>query len=181
MGGDITLTFNANAVGIGLPGFVLSGGLGGGIPYDPATESAGKTFTLAGIGGATFSMSGVPVVGDAFVITDNLDGLGDNRNMLDMSALQTVTNLLGGTASYQDAYGSTVSDVGTRTSRASLNLQSQQALLNQALQERESVSGVNLDEEAANLLIFQTAYQAAAQVIATSNTLFQTLLNSFQR
>ena len=181
VGGDITLTFNANAVGIGRPGFVLSGGLGGSIPYDPATESAGKTFTLAGIGGATFSISGVPVVGDAFVITDNLDGLGDNRNMLDMSALQTVTNLLGGTASYQDAYGSTVSDVGTRTSRASLNLQSQQALLNQALQERESVSGVNLDEEAANLLIFQTAYQAAAQVIATSNTLFQTLLNSFQR
>jgi flagellar hook-associated protein 1 FlgK len=68
--------------------------------------------------------------------------------------------------------------VGTRTHQAELNSEAQTVLLNQAIEARESVSGVNLDEEAADLLRFQQAYQAAAQVITTANSLFQTLIEA---
>ena len=82
----------------------------------------------------------------------------------------------GGTASYDSVYGQLVVDVGTKTHQADVNSQAQLGLLNQAIDAREAKSGVNLDEEAASLVRFQQAYQAAAQVIATSDKLFQTLL-----
>ncbi len=178
---DATLTFDPNAGGAGIPGFVLGGSLSGTLLYDPATESAGKTFTLAGSGGAQFQISGTPVAGDAFVVSNNANGDSDNRNALQLVALQNDKTLLGGSASFQDAYSSLVSDIGTKTRHARVNAESQQGLLRQAQAQREEVSGVNLDEEAANLLKYQQAYQASAQVISAAQTLFETLLSATRR
>ena len=74
-----------------------------------------------------------------------------------------------------------MADVGTQTRRAQISRDSSATLLESAQQQREAISGVNLDEEAANMLRFQQAYQAAAQVIATSTNMFDALLSAVRR
>ena len=86
--------------------------------------------------------------------------------------------MLGGTASIADTYGSLIADVGTKTQQASSNAGMQKNLLAQAEAAKAEVSGVNLDEEAADLVRFQQAYQAAAQVINVANSLFDSLLSA---
>lgn len=180
-GGDITLTFDPDAGGVGIPGFNVTGGLVTTLLYDPATESGGKTFTFPTKGGASFTVTGVPATGDSFTIADNTAAAGDNRNALLLAELQQANTLNGGTTSFQETYSLLVSDIGASTRRTDINYEAQQALLNQAIAAREEVSGVNLDEEAANLLKYQQAYQAAAQVIAVSDTLFNSLLSAVRR
>jgi flagellar hook-associated protein 1 FlgK len=107
--------------------------------------------------------------------------VGDNGNALALASLQRSLTLANGTASFEQAYSALVGEVGTRTRQAEINANAQGKLLEQAQAERESVSGVNLDEEAANLLKFQQAYQAAAQVIATADLMFNTLLDAVRR
>ena len=97
-----------------------------------------------------------------------------------MSNLQTAQTLSDGTASFQDVYGQIVADVGRKTKSAEVNGAAQQGFLNQAIASKDAVSGVNLDEEAANLVRFQQAYQAASQVVMTSRTIFDTLLGAFR-
>lgn len=106
--------------------------------------------------------------------------VGDNTNALALAALKTSRSLVNGTATFQDAIGQTVAKVGTETHAAEVNKTAQQGLLTQATQALESVSGVNLDEEAADLLKYQQAYQAVAQVIAVTGTLFDTLISTFR-
>ena len=115
-----------------------------------------------------------------FTIEQNTGGVGDNTNALALLSLQT-SQTIGGTATLQEGYGALVSQVGTVSRQTSISSQTQQALFDQAVQERENISGVNLDEEAINLVRFQQAYQAAAQVIATSNSLFDTFLGIVSR
>lgn len=174
----VTLTFNPDALGAGIPGFDVAGMGAGAIPYDPATESAGKTVNLGGI---ELALSGSPAAGDALVIDNNVNGTGDNRNALALASLQMEQVLKGGSASYQDSYSSMVADVAVKTRQAQNGASSESVLLAQSIAARDSVSGVNLDEEAANLIQLQQAYQAAAQVIAVANTLFQTLLDATRR
>lgn len=176
--GAITLTFDSAG-----NQFVVTDGAGvvPGTPlaYNPATDSGGVTFTLgAPYDGISFAMSGVPADGDTFTIVENSGGVSDNRNALLLSQIQTTNTLLGGTADLQSTYGQLVAEVGTKTHQADINSKAQNVLLRQAVDARETVSGVNLDEEAANLLKYQQAYQAAAQVITTANGLFETLLNA---
>ncbi|MEQ1635476.1 MAG: flagellar hook-associated protein FlgK [Methylococcales bacterium] len=110
---------------------------------------------------------------------------GDNRNALALANLEntSVAILQNGaatstTATFQDAYGQLVSKVGSLTHAANVSAAAQESLLNNAKTASENVSGVNLDEEAANLMKFQQSYQAAAQVISTSKGLFDTLLGA---
>jgi flagellar hook-associated protein 1 FlgK len=103
---------------------------------------------------------------------------GDNRNALKLSDLENKLSLFGGNVSLKVAYGQIVSDVGTSTRAAGLSSTAQEALLTQAKVSRESVAGVNLDEEAANLIKFQQAYQASAQSIAVVRSLFDTLIGA---
>ena len=107
--------------------------------------------------------------------------VGDNRNALALAALETNRNLLNGTATFQEAYGKAVADVGTLTRAADINSQAQEGLLIQARQAQQAVSGVNLDEEAANLVRFQQAYQASAQLVSVANVIFDTLLDAIRR
>jgi flagellar hook-associated protein 1 len=103
---------------------------------------------------------------------------GDNRNALLLANLENKQSLLGGTATFQDGYGQLVAETGTLTHAAELSSTAQQTLLNQAKGTWESISGVNLDEEAANLIKFQQSYQAAAQLISVTSSLFDTLIGA---
>ena len=152
-----------------------------GLAYDPATGT--EVFpTPGGLDyGYRMQLSGAPVVGDEFSTEFNTGGIGDNRNALALVGLSLNQLMNGGTASITDSYNNMVADVAIGTQQAEHNSQAQQRLLEQAISARESVSGVNLDEEAANLVRFQQAYQAAAQVISTASTLFDTLLNAVRR
>jgi flagellar hook-associated protein 1 FlgK len=112
------------------------------------------------------------------VISNNSAPFDDNRNGLAMSLLQTTKTIENSSTDFQSAYGIIVSDVGTKTHSAEVDLLAQQTLSEQAKAERESYSGVNLDEEAADLLKFQQAYQASARVISIADEMFNTLINA---
>ena len=180
VGADVTMTYSANALGVGQPGFTLTGGVTGTIAYNPINESGGKTVTLANLGGSTLQLAGVPAEGDTLVIANNGSGGGDNRNALRLSGLQSTGLLLNSAASYQDMFASTVSSVGIQTRQATTSAETQSTLQAQAEQSLNSLAGVNLDEEAANLLKFQQAYQATAQMVSTANEMFNTLLSAFR-
>jgi flagellar hook-associated protein 1 FlgK len=106
-------------------------------------------------------------------------GPSDNGNALALAELQR-EKLFGG-ATIQGAYAQVVADVGARTRQAELNATAQRGLLMRAEEAHSSVSGVNLDEEAAKLLHYQQAYQAAAQAIAVAQTLFETVIAAMRR
>ncbi|SCN47573.1 Flagellar hook-associated protein FlgK [methanotrophic endosymbiont of Bathymodiolus azoricus (Menez Gwen)] len=103
---------------------------------------------------------------------------GDNRNALNLAGLANSTGMFNGTASFQESYGQIVAKVGGLTHAANISADAQQSLLNRATEARENLAGVNLDEEAANLIKFQQSYQAAAQAISTASTLFDTLIGA---
>ena len=179
LAGPITLTFNPNALGAGVPGFDVVGGPGGTIAYDPATESAGKTFSFVGVG-LSFTVADIPQTGDTFTLSNNTTAIGDNRNMLHIGDLQFSKNLNGSASTLQEFYGSMVAQVGVINNQANANLSIETSLMQQAVSYKDSVSGVNLDEEAANLLRYQQAYQASAQMVKIADEMFQTLLNSIR-
>lgn len=176
--GDVTLTYDDT-----IPDYVLGGALSGNLStaYDPVTDSYNLGLIDPDYDGITFRLSGVPLHGDSFTISANYDGVGDNGNALKLAAIDGLPILAGGTTTFQNAYGQMVSDVGARTHQASVDLGAQEALVNQAEMALESLSGVNLDEEAANMLRFQQAYQATAQLITVAQSLFDTLLNAVRR
>ena len=157
--------------------FNYAGDVAGSFAYNPATDS-GSTFTVAG---ASFTVTGTPAGGDSFSFSDNADGSGDNANALLLAGLQTAHTMEGGSTSFQGAYSQLVGQLGAQTRSAQVTAEAQTALLTQAQESRDAISGVNLDEEAANLLRFQQAYQAIAQVISAAETTFQTLINALGR
>ncbi|UYO75930.1 flagellar hook-associated protein FlgK [Halomonas qinghailakensis] len=103
-------------------------------------------------------------------------GAGDNRNALALQDLQQKP-IVGGSASVSGAYGVIVSDVGNRTNITQVNLDARQGLTDQLKAVQQSESGVNLDEEAANLIRYQQYYQANARVIDTAGAMMDTILN----
>ena len=150
------------------------------LEYDP--KKGGDVFPLPD--GTDFGfrvhLSGEPKGGDTFRIEFNTDGIGDNRNAVALAKLQNTPTLANNTIDYSQAYAQLVSRVGSKTHELEINAEAQNKLLTQAKERQESISGVNLDEEAANMLRYQNLYQANAQVIATANKLLDTLLNSFR-
>lgn len=151
-------------------------------PYDP-----GQTNTLLsadpgdpGYQGFQFEISGEPAPGDTFTINFNSGGVSDNRNAELLAALGTANTMNGGTQSFAEGYAGLVEDVGVKTRQSQLDLEAAQTLLEQSTNQREAMSGVNLDEEAGKLIQYQAAYNASAQVIAVAQDLFDTLLQSFR-
>ncbi|MCL7419379.1 MAG: flagellar hook-associated protein FlgK [Methylobacter sp.] len=116
--------------------------------------------------------------GNAYVVNGPMPG--DNRNALALAALENKGSMLGGVSTFAGGYGQIVSEVGTLTHAATVSVSAQETLLNQAKGSFESLAGVNLDEEAANLIKFQQSYQAAAQVISMSGSLFDSLLGAIR-
>jgi flagellar hook-associated protein 1 FlgK len=176
----VTLTFNPDALGPGLPGFDVTGGISTTVAYDPAVDSAGRELSL-GLAGVTLNLSGVPAAGDTVTLANATAASGDNRNALALANLRGQTLLEGGNSSYQDVYGALLSGVAIKTSQAQSGLEVESALLQQAEANKAAISGVNLDEEAANLLKFQQQYQAAARIISSADLVFSTLLDAVRR
>ena len=106
---------------------------------------------------------------------------GNNSNMLAMIELRDQSLLKGSTATYGEVYNNLLSDVAVRTQRAQASAETETSLLSSALDRQSSLQGVNLDEEAANLVRYQQAYQAAAQIVAVANEVFDTLLRATSR
>ncbi len=165
-------------------------------------EIDGETVTIDGVS-ITVSPASEETVGDSFLIeptgraasaisvaiTDASDiaaassggSVGDNQNMLSLIDLRDAKTLRGGTQNVYEVHGSVVSQVAidTRSSRA--NAETEQSLLQSVTDRRNGITGVNLDEEAANLVRYQQAYQAAAQIITTANDVFDSLLRATSR
>lgn len=139
----------------------------------PVPYTAGATISF---GNVSFSLSGTPADGDTFTIGRNLNGAGDSRNAVLLAGLQGKGTLDGNTTSYLGAYSQMVSMIGNKTREMEVTSTAAGKLQAQAVQAQQSESGVNLDEEAANLLRYQQAYQAAGKVMQTASDLFQTLL-----
>lgn len=130
--------------------------------------------------GWSVTPSGTPKASDSFSIGINSNGLNDTSNALALAGLANKGVLAGGTQSVIDAYGTLTTTIGTVGSQAATNLTTQTSLYNQAMSAQQSVSGVNLDEEASNMVKYQQAYQASAQVISTAQTIFSSLLSAIQ-
>jgi flagellar hook-associated protein 1 FlgK len=132
----------------------------------------GASYTVAGM---SFTLNGAPADTDTFTIAPNT-GLGDTRNASLMGDLQSTNVLDGGKATFQSAYATLVSTVGNKTREVQANAEAAAAQLTQAQSAANNVSGVNLDEEAANLLKYQQAYQASGKVMQIADTIFNALL-----
>jgi flagellar hook-associated protein 1 FlgK len=126
----------------------------------------------------SFSISGSLNNGDSFTLSKNASGVSDGRNALALGQLQSQNTMSGKTASFQAAYAQLVSDVGNKSRELQVKTDAQAALLKQSTDARDSLSGVNLDEEAANLLRYQQAYQASAKMIEVGSRLFDVLLSA---
>ena len=147
--------------------------------FDDLSSAANRLFKS----GDTLNFNGFEVViggnpdpGDKASFKANSEAVSDNRNALKLSGLQQLKLVDG--ATYQDSFGRLVEQVGTKAQAASISLQANEAIMQSARSVRDGVSGVNLDEEAANLIKFQQQYQAASQVINTARSMFDTLLSS---
>ncbi|HTC44485.1 MAG TPA: flagellar hook-associated protein FlgK [Steroidobacteraceae bacterium] len=128
--------------------------------------------------GWTTSISGTPATGDTFTVSSNAGNVGDNTNLFAMIDGLKANSLNGGTLSLTGAATSLVSQVGAQTQQAQANAQAQQAVNTSATTAVNNLSGVNLDEEAANMVKYQQAYQACAQMIQASTTMFNTLITA---
>ncbi len=123
-------------------------------------------------------ISGTPASGDTFTVTSNAGGTGDNRNALIAANAQNVGVLQNGTTSISGGVSALITGLGSQAQQINTAQTAQAAVNSQALTSVQSTSGVNLDEEAASLLQWQQAYQAAAQALTIGNSLFTTLIDS---
>lgn len=151
------------------------------VDYDPST---GATFTItSSTTGATnnvsFTMTGTPSTGDTFTIGQNTSGTQDGRNALALANLTSGTSFTD-SQTLTNAYSNYVNAIGNTASQLQASSTSQTSLVTQLTSQQQSVQGVNLDEEAANLLQYQQLYQANSKVIQTAASLFQTLIGIFQ-
>ncbi len=142
---------------------------------------AAQAYTNGGnidLNGWQVQISGTPAAGDTFTVSSNSGGTGDNRNALAASNAQSVGVLQNGTTSITSAVSSLITGIGSQAQQINTAQAAQSAVNSQALTQVQSDTGVNLDEEAAALLQWQQAYQAAAQALTIGNSLFTTLIDS---
>jgi flagellar hook-associated protein 1 FlgK len=144
----------------------------------PYTDSLGvaKTFNVA------MTLSGSPDKDDSFNISLTAPGSTDNRNAQALLGLQTKAtvgaNATSPGVSFTDAYGGLVSSVGSKTKQGQLDATATDTILSQARNSRDSLSGVDLDEETGNLIKYQQYYSASSQIIKTAQEIFSTLINA---
>jgi len=151
--------------------------------FDRETETLLGKFNLQNslsfdVQGWEVQLDKMPVAGDSFYATNNQAGEGDNRNVLRFIQLQD-GNLLGaGSGNFQEIFVSAVAKIGSDLSSAETSRDGAEAIRDAAKSAQDAFSGVDLDTEAADLIRFQQAYQASAQVMASARLLFDTLLNT---
>ncbi len=121
-------------------------------------------------------ISGFPAADDEFTFNFNANGSSDNRNAVALGQVRTSDVLDGGSTNFENAYGTLIEEIGTKTAQSQISRDAAQSLLFQSQANRDSMSGVNLDEEAANLIKFEQSYNASAQIITIARQIFDTLL-----
>ena len=177
----VTITFNNPATsykitGVGTrdPNDVLVDEKGDPIPPPDIAYVPGQDISY---NGWSMKISGSPAAGDTFTVGSNINASADNRNALLLGGLQTADTMAGGTTSFQGAYSQIVSDIGNKTRELEVTSKAQASMVEQTIQTQQSLSGVNMDEEAANLIRYQRAYQAAGKALQIANTMFDTVLS----
>ncbi|MGL4473872.1 MAG: flagellar hook-associated protein FlgK [Shewanella sp.] len=162
----LTLTINTGASTY--QAFDSNGASLGTFAYTPPSISAfGFTLDVTSSGAAT----------DTFTL-DFSSNSGDNTNIEAMAKLADNKLMNNGKSTLMDVFENTKLDVGSQEKAADVKLGSAEAIYKQAKDRVESESGVNLDEEAANLIRFQQSYQAAARIMTTAQQIFDSLLSS---
>ena len=126
--------------------------------------------------GMLIDVDGNPLAGDSFVVDSNQDGIGDNGNILRIVSLQD-QELLDDGRTLSESYISLVGTVGSKAALAMMSKEAMQVVYDQAVESKDQIAGVSLDEEAAELIRFQQAYQASAQIIQVASKLFDSILN----
>ncbi|CEG56614.1 flagellar hook-associated protein FlgK [Legionella fallonii] len=122
-------------------------------------------------------LSGIPKTGDQFTADYNAGGIGDNRNGLLLAGIQDNKYFMSGTESMMDRYSDLLVDVGGQTKLAKSSYEASNVLFKQAVDYQSSISGVNLDEEAANLIKFEQAYEAAGKLMAIAGQIMNVLFD----
>ena len=135
----------------------------------PGSTSANASYSVV--------LSGTPNAGDEFKLGFNNGAVGDNRNGLLLANIQQSKLFSGGSESIFDRYSNLVADVGADTNDAKLRASSADVVYKQAVNYQSSISGVNLDEEASNLLKYQQAYQAAGKVMQVANDMMNVIFS----
>jgi flagellar hook-associated protein 1 len=156
--------------------FTVTGATPATIAFNPSTDAAGSKVTLNNPN-LSFSVSGRPADGDVFTIDTNTKGSSDSSNANALYSLMSSKDMQDGTTTFEGSYTQLVGIIGTTTNSANINLETQKSLLDSAVSVQQSVSGVNLDEEAAKLLEYQQAYQASARCISVAQTLFDDIIS----
>ena len=140
------------------------------------TPNVQKTFTVQ------TTVGGTPKDGETFTMNMTGTASSDNRNAQALVGLQTKQTVDTGSASkgisLTDAYNKLVTNVGTKTAQGKSDVEATTAILTQAAGARDSLSGVNLDEETGNLVKYQQYYTASSQIIKAAQETFATLINS---
>jgi flagellar hook-associated protein 1 FlgK len=147
-----------------------------GSPYAPGAPVDFVDGATMSFNGVSITLSGIPADGDTFTIAHNTSGVSDGRNALLLAALQNKKTMGGNAASFNAAYAQLVSTVGNKTRQIEISHTAQSSLTSQIRATQQSISGVNQDEETANLLMYQQMYQANAKVIQTASTIFDAIL-----
>ena len=141
-------------------------------------DSTAADFARSSYIGLQASINGKPKAGDTFTINFNANASNDNRNALEMVAIETKRVIDSGGSSVSQGYARLVQEVGSKSGLSKINTEASKSLLEQTQAMRDGYSGVNLDEEAADLIRFEQLYQANARVISVARELFDTLLQS---
>ncbi|KAG1465193.1 hypothetical protein G6F57_013445 [Rhizopus arrhizus] len=144
----------------------------------PQTYTPGQTISA---NGWSFVLDGAPKVGDTFNITPTPAGSSDNSNASRLAKVESAKAFNSGTVTLNGALGGLTTQVGAAARSAEYSLEAQLVINDKAQEARDEVSGVNLDEEAADMLRLQQAYQAASQLISTADSMFQTILGAVRR
>lgn len=151
--------------------------MGSVIDYTPAGVMPTYSFDP----GYKLAISGYPKKGDVFTVRYNNKSEGDNRNCLMIAELKNKKVMSSGNASFQESYTQLVGSIANETSKLKTNLQASESLLSSVKARKDDYSGVNLDEEAANLMKFEQAYAASAHLISAARNMFDVLMNTFMR
>ena len=153
----------------------LSEGLQISLPINDSTINEGDQFTIKPTVNVAGGLAMATSDTNAIAAATKTGVPGDNSNVLKMIALQTNKTLANASLSIQDAYANMVGDIGAKSQAIISTTATAKAALTQTSQALDSVAGVNLDEEAANLIKYQQAYQAAAKLIEISKLMFDAL------
>jgi len=165
----VTVTFNDPPNSFNVVG-LASGDLAN-VPYTPGQPVPAAP---ADYNGWRLTLEGTAVAGDTFTVKPTANPATNNGNALAFARLSDQRSADGSTLA--ESYAQTLGDVGIRVQSARDASTVSNNLLSEAQSRQQAVSGVNLDEEAANLLRYQQAYQASAKIIQTSQQVFDTLL-----